>query len=183
MTHIDELMIDALDGVITPANRAVLDAHLAQNREARIALERMMRVDAALREAPATSAPADFSQKVMLKTSAMPIAKPPMRSTQIAAIIAANSVLVGVVWLMMAALLLGLGLLAAQTPALQPVFALIRAIGIYMREALEMIAVATRAWSAQPIAWITLLTAFALVTAWIGVMTKVLRPARQHVQH
>ena len=175
MTNIDELMMDALDGVITPANRAMLDAHLAQNPAARAAFEQMMRVEIALRETPVASAPADFSHKVMAQARTLPIHKP-MRSSHIAAIIAANSVLVGAVWVMLAALLIGLGLLAAQTPALQPVFALVRAIGTYMRDALGLAAAATRAWSTQPIAWVTLLAAFALVAAWIGVMAKVLRP-------
>jgi hypothetical protein len=72
-------------------------------------------------------------------------------------------------------------MLAAQTPALQPVFALIRAIGAYVREAIEMGGAATRAWGTQPVAWITLLAALALVGTWVGVMAKVLRPqyARQ----
>jgi anti-sigma factor RsiW len=180
MTNIDELMMDALDGTITPANRAVLDAHLAQNPEACIAFEQMMRVDVALRKAQAVNMPVDFSNKVMAQARAMPIAKP-MRTSHIAAIIAANSVLVGAVWVIMAALLIGLGMLAAQTPALQPVFALIRAIGAYVREAIEMGGAATRAWGTQPIAWITLLAALALVGTWVGVMAKVLRPqyARQ----
>lgn len=180
MTNIDELMMDALDGTITPANRAVLDTHLAQNPEARLAFEQMICVDVALRGAPAISAPAGFSHKVMAQAHAMPIAKP-MRTSHIAAIIAANSVLVGAVWVVMAALLIGLGVLAAQTPALQPVFALVRAIGTYLRDAIGLAAAATRAWSTQPIAWLTLLAAFALVATWIGVMAKVLRPqyARQ----
>jgi anti-sigma factor RsiW len=180
MTNIDELMMDALDGVITPANRAVLEAHLAQNPEARAAFAAMMRVDVALRETPAVNLPADFTHKVMAQARALPIARP-MRGSHIAAIIAANSVLVGVVWLMLAALLLGMGVLAAQTPALQPVFALVRAIATYAREAIEMAGAATRAWGTQPIAWVTVLAAFALVAIWAGVLAKVLRPqyARQ----
>jgi anti-sigma factor RsiW len=179
MTHIDELMMDSLDGVITPADRAVLDAHLAQNPDAQLAFEQMMRVDMALRETPAVSAPADFTHKVMTQARAMPIAKP-LSGSHIAAIIAANSVLVGSVWIMMAALLLGLGLFASQLPALQPVFALVRAVSTYMRDALGLVSAATRAWGAQPIAWITVLAAFALVATWIGVMAKVLRPAQQY---
>lgn len=175
MTNIDELMMDALDGVITPANRAVLEAHLAQNPDARMAFAQMMRVDVALRDTPAVSAPADFSHNVMAQARSMPIAKP-MRGSHIAAIIAANSVLVGVMWLMLVALLLGMGMLAAQTPALQPVFALMRAIATYVREAIELAGAATRAWGTQPVAWVTVLAAFALVAAWAGVLAKVLRP-------
>jgi anti-sigma factor RsiW len=175
MTNIDELMMDALDGTITPANRALLDAHLAQHTEARTAFAQMLRVDAILRETPATPAPADFSHKVMAQARAMPVAKP-MRGSQIAAIIAANSVLVGTVWLMMAAVLIGLGLLATQTPALQPVFALARAVGAYVRDALGLAAAGVRAVGAQPLAWIMLLAALALVAAWAGVLAKVLRP-------
>jgi anti-sigma factor RsiW len=180
MTNIDELMMDALDGTITPANRALLDAHLAQHPDARAAFEQMLHVDAALRETPAVAAPADFSRKVMAQARVMPIAQP-LRSGYIAAIIAANSVLVGAVWVVMAALLIGLGLLAAQTPALQPVFAYVRGIAIFAREGIELFATATRAWGTQPIAWVTLLAALALVGAWVTVMAKVLRPqyARQ----
>jgi len=178
MTNIDELMMDALDGMITPANRTVLNAHLAQNPDVRLAFEQMMQVDMALREMPAVNAPADFSRKVMTQARSLPIAKP-LSGSHIAAIIAANSVLVGSVWIMMAALLLGLGLFASQLPTLQPVFALVRAVSTYMRDALGMVNAATRAWGAQPITWITLLAAFALVATWIGVMAKVLRPAQQ----
>jgi anti-sigma factor RsiW len=175
MTNINELMMDALDGTITPANRTLLDAHLAQHPDARIAFEHMMRIEAALRETPAVAAPAGFTGNVMAQARALPIAQP-MHKTQIAAIIAANSVLVGVVWAMMAALLVGLGVLAAQTPALQPVFAFIRGIATFTREGFELFATATRAWSAQPLAWVTLLAALALVGAWVTVMAKVLRP-------
>lgn len=175
MTNIDELMMDVLDGTITPANRALLDAHFAQHPEARVMFEQMMHVDAALREAPAIAVPADFSRKVMAQTHAMPIAKP-MRGSHIAAIVAANSVLVGAVWLMMAALLIGLGLFASQLPALQPVFALIRAAIAYLRDALGLASAGARALGTQPIAWVTLLAAIALVMAWVGVLAKVLRP-------
>ena len=175
MTNIDELMMDALDGTIAPANRALLDAHFAQHPEARVAFEQMMRVDVALREAPAIVVPADFSRKVMVQARVMPIAKP-MHTRHIAAIVAANSLLIGAVWLMLAALLVGLGLLASQLPALQPVFALVRAAIAYLRDALGLASAGVRALGTQPIAWLTLLAAIALVMAWVGVLAKVLRP-------
>lgn len=180
MTNFDELMMDALDGTITPANRTTLEAHFAQHPDARAAFEQMMRVDAMLRDAPVVHAPADFARKVMAQARTMPIAKP-VRGSHIAAIIAANSLLVGSVWLMMAALLVGLGLLATQTPALQPVFALARAIDTYLRDALDLAAAGARAVGTQPIAWVTLLAALALVAAWAGVLAKVLRP--QYARH
>lgn len=175
MTNIDELMMDALDGTITPANRALLDAHLAQHADARVTFEHMLRIDAALREAPAISPPADFSRKVMAQARVMPIAKP-MRNSQIVAIIAANSLLVGVMWLMLAALLVGLALLAAQLPALQPVFALAHAVAAYVRDALELATAGARALGSQPVAWVTALAALSLVAAWVGVLAKVLWP-------
>lgn len=180
MTNFDELMMDALDGTITPANRAMLDAHFAQHPDARSAFAQMLHVDAALRAAPVVHAPADFSHKVMAQARALPIAKP-MQTRHIAAIIAANSLLVGTVWVMLAAVLVGMGLLAAQTPALQPVFALARAVGAYVRDALGLAAAGVRAAGTQPIAWVTLLAALALVIAWVSMLAKVLRPqyARQ----
>jgi anti-sigma factor RsiW len=169
----DALMMDALDGAISPADRARLDTHLAQHPAEREAFERMLAVDVALRDAPPTPPSTDFSQRVMTAVRAMPIARP-LRRSHIAAIIAANSALIALVWLIGGLVLVVAGMLLLQLPALQPALAFVRSVVVFFGEFFQLSSSLTRTLSRQPLFWLSAFAALVIITAWFGVMIKVL---------
>lgn len=72
MSHSSYLqrMTAALDAPLTPADRAALDAHVAECAACRATLDRLQTVDALLRAAPLTSAPAGFAGRVGARLAA-----------------------------------------------------------------------------------------------------------------
>jgi anti-sigma factor RsiW len=176
---INILMMDALDGTISPADRAALDAYLARHADERATFERMLAVDVALRTAPVASPAAGFSQRVMASAHAMPIAKP-LKGRHVAAIIATNSALMAVVWVLCGIALFAVGMYIVQQPAVQPVIIVARSAAIYCTEALRLFTSVVRALVQQPLFWLISLVAVALVAAWLGVITRVLLPARRY---
>jgi hypothetical protein len=174
------LMMDALDGVISPAGRARLDAYLALHPAEREAFERMLAVDTALRDAPLAAPPTEFSQRVMASVHAMPIATP-LRRSHIAAIIAANSALIALVWLIFGLMLIGAGMVLLQLPALQPALAFVRSVGVFFGEFFQLSSSLTRTLSRQPWFWLSAFSALIVITAWFGVMVRVLvLPGRRY---
>lgn len=169
----EALMMDALDGAISPADRTRLDAYLAQHPAEREAFERMLAVDATLHAAPLAAPSAGFSQRVMTSVHTMPIARP-LRRGHVAAIIAANSVLIALVWLIGGLVLIAAGMLLLQSPALQPALAFIRSVAVFFGEFFQLSSSLTRTLSRQPLFWLSALAAMVIITTWFGVMVKVL---------
>ena len=73
----DALMMDALDGTISPSDRAALLRYLAQHPDEAAAFARMAQLDAAFRATPAAMPPAPFAGRVMEIVRFTPAAQPP----------------------------------------------------------------------------------------------------------
>lgn len=172
----EALMMDALDGTISAADLAKLDAYFAQRPDERLAFQRMLAVDAALRQVPVTPPPSDFSQAVVARARSVPIAKPVNRH-HLVAFIVTNSVLATLVWLVSFAMLFGLVGLLLQQPFTQPIIAFAHGINIYVADAFNLFTRLTRSLVTQPIVWVTALVSTALVVTWLSVMARVLAPA------
>jgi anti-sigma factor RsiW len=175
----EELMIQALDGAISTADRARLDAYFATHPDARAVFERMLAVDTAMRETPIATPPADFSQRVMASAQVMPIVKP-LKPRHVAAIVAANSMLIALAWLFGCIAMVAFGAFIVQQPIAQPAIAFVRGVNIYVADAYELFAAVARSLVRQPIVWITMLFLVALVAAWLSVLAKVLMPTRRY---
>ncbi len=175
----EDLMMNALDGTLAPSDRAVLNAWFAQHPDERAAFEAMLAVDIALREAePIAPPPTAFTQRVLAQTRVTPIVRPVNRS-QLAVVVAGNSLLMVLSWVVIVAAVIGFGALAAQSPIMQPVFALIRAIATIVTDAFRALGSTTRALSGQPIVWMAIATALIVVIAWLGVVARVFLPQRR----
>jgi len=174
----EDLMMNALDGTITPSERATLNTWFAQHPDERAAFEHMLAVDIALKEAEPIAPPAAFTQRVLAQTRAMPIVRPIKRS-QVAVVVVGNSLLMALSWMVIVAAVIGFGALAAQAPIMQPVFAFVRAIFTLVSDVLRALGSTTRALSGQPIVWIAIVAAMALVVAWFSVVARVFLPQRR----
>lgn len=179
MTNYDDLMISALDGTITPPDRAMLNAYFAQRPGERAAFEQMLAVDLVLKEAePVASPPADFAQRVMAQTRVTPIIQP-MRHKQVAVVVVGNSLLVVASWVMAFALLVGLVMLIGHSPVVQPALALGRAAVTGLSDVLHVVGSVARAMTGLPLAWVILVAAFGMVAAWFAVIARVWLPQRR----
>ncbi len=176
----EDLMIDALDGTLAPADRARLETYFASHPDERIAFEQMLAMDTWLKEAEPVQppAPAQFTQRVMAQARITQIARPVQRK-QVAVIVVGNSLLIGLSWIVILAAIVGLGMLAAQSPILQPVLALGRAMATNVSDALRALGAAMRILISQPIAWALFLGSMVLVVTWLGVLARAFVPQRQ----
>jgi len=175
----DELMINALDGTITPSDKVALDAYFAQRPDARAMFEQMVAVDFALKEAePTAPPPAGFTQQVMARVHVTPIVKP-MARRHVAAIVVGNSVVVSITWLMSLAVLAGLALLVSKVRILQPVFALGRALAIGGADVARAMTSVLHAMIAQPLAWVIFIAVLGMVATWLAFIARVWLPQRR----
>jgi anti-sigma factor RsiW len=177
MMNYDELKINALDGTITPTDRARLDAYFVAHPDERVAFEQMLAMESWLREAEPVQppAPVQFTQRVMARARVTPIFRPVQRK-QVAAIVVGNSLVMALSWVVFIAAIFGLGMLAAQSPLLQPVLALTRAFATNVTDAFRAMSAAMRILINQPFAWAFLIGFLALIGAWFSVLARVFVP-------
>ncbi len=172
---VEELMMQALDGTIDAADRARLDAYLAERPTERAAFERMLAVDAALRWAPAVAPPADFAAAVVARARTTSPARP-IKRRYIVALVVANWTLTTLVWTLIGITLVGLGALLTQHPLFQPIFAFGRGVTTSLMDMLGVLATTARSLTAQPGIQLVMLGAAAIVAIWLSVMVRVLLP-------
>lgn len=173
MLDYEVLMMEALDGTISPPDRARLDAYLAAHPETRAMFDAMQGVDTALREAPAVVPSAAFTQNVMTATRSMAVARP-LKGSTIAFLVGTNALLVMAGWALLTAAAAGIMYYFAPSS----VFEL---IGVFARSALGVLGTfgrAGRVLFAQPAVWVILLASVTIVAVWLRVITRLLHPAR-----
>ncbi|BCX05595.1 MAG: hypothetical protein KatS3mg053_3533 [Candidatus Roseilinea sp.] len=176
--NVEELMIQALDGEISAEDRARLDAYLAERPGERAEFERMLAVNAALRNAPIVATPDGFAEAVVARARTAPVIRP-VKRRYIVALIATNWALAFLVWACAGAVLIGLITLLAQQPLLQPALAFGRGAVISFTDMLNVLATTARTFITQPAVRLTMLAAVAIVAIWLGVLVKVLAPPRR----
>jgi anti-sigma factor RsiW len=175
MNDYEVLMMDALDGTITPSARAQLDAYLDQHPDARAMFEAMRGVDVALSAAPVAPAPAALTGAIMSNVRTMKIARP-LKAQDIAMISGANALGTLLIWLT------GAFIVVTAYTAYAPA-GLKQIIGAMAQSAVSVLNVFSKAAQtllAQPITWVALALCAVIVTSWVGVLSRLMRPARQH---
>jgi anti-sigma factor RsiW len=175
------LMMEALDGTISPSDRARLEAYLTAHPETRAMFDAMHGVDVALREAPAVAPGAAFTQKVMSATRSMTVARP-MKGATIALLVGTNALLVMAGWALLTAAVAGIMYYVAPSS----VFEL---VGVFARSTAGVLGTLGRAGRvlfAQPAVWAILFASVVIVAIWLRVVTRLLHPAHglalQHVK-
>jgi anti-sigma factor RsiW len=172
----EQLMMDALDGMISDRDRKLLQAYFAVHPEESATFEQMQGIDETLRAVPAAVPPIDMAHQVMRAVSRTELAKPPLRAAQLALLIGIASVLVVFAGLIVLGLYL---LLSAFVPpdSAQAAFTFVRGLAEVTESLFSAMAVFMRAAFTQPIAWAVALGLIAVVALWLRVMVAVLVPS------
>lgn len=172
---IETLMMEALGGTISPADRPRLEAYFAANPDERAVFKGMMDVDTEMRAMPCAEVPHNFSQNVMAVVQTTRIARP-FKGRHLAFIVTANSVLIATAWTVGIVLVVGLLGLLIPVEAIHPVAVVVRSVFTYVSDIYSVLAAFSRALIAQPIVWVVGAFAGGIVVLWLGVMVNVFRP-------
>jgi anti-sigma factor RsiW len=174
MNDYEVLMMDALDGTITPAARAQLDAYLDQHPDARAMFDAMLMVDTTLKTAPAIPAPPTLTQSIMRNTRTIKIARP-IKSQDVAVISGVNALITMLVWAA------GFYVVGAAYSAFAPagVKQIVGALARFAASMLDIFARAAQTLLMQPITWAALALSAIVVLSWLGVLSRLMRPARR----
>lgn len=176
--NVEELMMQALDGTIGPTDRARLEAYFAEHPDERAGFERMLAMDAALRGAPLAAPPSGFAQAVVARARHVPLIRP-LKRRYVVTLAVTNCALAALVWAFVGIALTSLLAILSQQPLLQPLVAFTRGITIYTADTLNVLTLTVRSFIMQPFVWLMALASTAVVAAWLGIMIKVLVPARR----
>jgi anti-sigma factor RsiW len=174
MTDYETLMMDALDGTITPAARQHLDAYLAAHPDARALFDSMRGIDAELTATHSAIPSATFTANVMRNISGMPIARP-VRAQHLAFVAGLNALIGMFVWsglLVIGGALVTMYLPASARESAEVVLRVISGV-------VNVLFKSGKAVLSQPFAWAAAALCVAIVGAWIGVLAKVMPPTRQ----
>jgi anti-sigma factor RsiW len=174
MNDYEVLMMEALDGTITPAAQTQLNTYLAAHPELRAMFDAMCDVDATLTAAPSVAASPAFAHSVMHTVRTMKIARP-LKAQHVAMLTGLNAISGILIW---GAGLFVLGTvfrLYAPTALKQGLWALAHAIA----SVLNVLAKASQTLLTQPITWIALALCALIVVSWVGVLSRLMRPAHQ----
>ena len=100
-------------------------------------------------------------------------------------VVVGNSLLVGSAWVMVFVVIIGLTMLAAHSPFVQPVLALGRAMLTGLTDTLRVAGSVARGMTGLPLAWVALIAVFGIVAAWFTVIARVWLPQHQlaYLQH
>lgn len=171
------LMMEALDGTITPANQAQLDAYLNTHPEARMLFDAMVDVDNTLVATPVVVPAAHFAHQVMHTVAQTKIARP-LKAQHVALIVGTNTIAVFVFWLVAAAVVGGL--IANLAPGSMVEAA--RAVGSVLYGVFSALGKIGRVVLSQPITWVVMMLCLTIVVAWFGMLAKLMSPRRQLAQ-
>lgn len=187
----EALMIEALDGTITPADQARLDAYLATHPEERTQFKQLLQFEGAFErvvQVPQILVPVNFAGNVMTQIRTLPAHavnpfQPAMKAgvitelngRQIALIILLCSTM------MVALLALGGGALAFGSSYLQPqpIGTLLREIGLVARDVFDVAIALLRGVLTLPLTWVVLVLGGLSVAMWMRVVAGAWLPKTQ----
>lgn len=174
MLDYEVLMMEALDGTITPSDRARLDSYLDAHPDARAMFDAMRQVEIALTTAAPIAPPQAFVQSVMTATRGIAMARP-LHGRHIALIVGTNALFVALGWVLIISACTALAMSLAPSGVLHVLSALGRgALG-----ALGTVARAGRIVFEQPVTWLAMLACVSILALWSSVMLRLFRPAQQ----
>lgn len=195
--EMEALMIEALDGTLSPADQARLNAYWAAHPEARAQFDQLAQFDQAFESAgqmPKRMVPAQLTNNVMAQIQTLPAfasqpARQPARSMalsssgpgvitdlsgkQIALIILMCSAAMAV------ALGLGGGALAFGSSFWQPAGALLREISIVARDVFNIVVALLRGIFMLPLTWVVLAVGGVAITMWMRLVAGAWLPKPQ----
>jgi hypothetical protein len=180
----EELILQALDGTISPADQARLNAYLNAHPDERETFDEMMRFEASFAAsfmAEPVDAPPHFAANVMGQVHQVAIAQPfavtTMSSKQIALIILVCSSAMAV------AFAAGGGLLAYGSSVVQPEFGPANAFGrgvwLIVQDIFRAAFSMARAVLTQPLTWAVLVAGVLAFAAWVRLVAPAWVPQRQ----
>ena len=172
---IEQLMIDALDGAITPRDYQVLHAYLERHPEERVTFERMAAFDRAMQAEAVVVAPATMTPQAMKAIHQARIAQPVLKAPQIAFLIGFPSALL----LLIGLTLVGLYILVLPTLPqfdLQAGAALARAAVDFVESIVVAVILFLRALYSIPLVWGVTIGLAILVAGWMRIMIAIWLP-------
>ena len=181
-SHIETLMIEALDGTIGPADQARLDAYLVTHPEERTQFEQLLQFDGAFERAvqvPHSLVPVHFAGNIMTQIRTMPAhAMNPFQPAMKAGVITELSgrqialIILLCSTMMVALLALGGGALAFGSSYLQPqpVGTLLREIGLVAHDVFGVAIALLRGVLTLPLTWVVLAIGGLSVAMWMRVV-------------
>jgi anti-sigma factor RsiW len=178
MLDYEVLMMEALDGTISPSDQARLDSHLDAHPDARAMFDAMQGVEAALSAAPIIEPRQAFTQTVMTATRGIAMARP-LHGRHIALIVGTNALFVALGWALIISACTALAMSLAPSGLLHVLSALGRgALG-----ALGTVARAGRIVFEQPVTWAAMLACMSILALWSSVMVRLFRPTQRLARH
>ncbi len=172
------LMMEALDGTISPSDQARLDSYLDAHPDARAMFDAMQNVEVALATASPSAPRQAFTQTVMTATRGIAMARP-LHGRHIALIVGTNAFFVALGWVLIISAGAALTMSFAPSSLLHVTTALGRgALGV-----LGTVARAGRIVFEQPVTWAAMLACVSILALWSSVMVRLFRPAQHLVRN
>ena len=184
----DALMMDVLDGTITPADQVRLDAYLATHPDERAQFEQLVQFDGAFERAGQVQpilVPVNFVGNVMSQIQTMPahairFQQPALKTSVITELSGRQIALIILLCstAMAAVLALGGGALAFGSSYLQPqpAGALLREIGLVARDIFGVFVALLRGVFMLPLTWVVLAIGGLAVAMWTRVVASAWAP-------
>ena len=174
MLDYEVMMMEALDGTISPSDQARLDSYLDAHPDARAMFDAMQNVEDALTTAPSIAPRQAFTQTVMAATRGIAMARP-LHGRHIALIVGTNAFFVALGW----ALIVSACAALAMSLAPSGLWLLLTAFGRGALGALGTVARAGRIVFEQPVTWMALLACVSILALWSSVMMRLFRPTQR----
>ncbi len=172
---IEQLMIDALDGTLSPRDYRVLRAHLDRHPDERAMFDQMLEFDRTMRAEAAPVAPATMTQHVMTAIRQAHVAQPALKAPQIAFLIGFPSALLFVITLALIGLYL---LVSPDMPQvdIQAGLALLRAMADFVESIVVAVILFLRALYSMPLTWGVTVGLAIVVAGWMRIMIAIWLP-------
>lgn len=184
--HVDQWMMDALDGHISTRDRAALEAYLTEHPAERTAFKRMLRVDHALSAEPLSPAPKTLKLNVMAALPRATNAQQPASARPIRLWLTAPQAVFIAVLAAMLVVAIGLGTVAfvsvasptmTLSPSVPPATAaIVNSAGDAARTVIHATAALTRVIFSQPITWVVIVVSIWVAFLWARVVVMLLLP-------
>lgn len=181
--NMDELMMQALDGTISKADRARLTAYLMANPDERALFESMLQTEALLRNLPMAKPSNNFASNVMVAVGHAHIAakpSPAVNGNQMLLLFLTCTISAVMMIIISAAVISMLSTYAG--PQLHATVGVLRSIGTMGRESFGVIAAFARFVMTQPLVWIASIAGGLVVAIWLRVLAGLWLPTQPKTQ-
>ena len=175
----DELMMQALDGTISKADRAKLTAYLHMHADEREFFEGLLHTEALLRNLPAARPPINFASNVLVAVSHARIAakpSPAVNGNQML-LLFLTCTISAVMMLIISATVMSL-LNTYANPQVHVTLGFLRSLLTFGRDAFSVLAAFARFGMTQPLVWIASIAGGLVVAVWLRVLASLWLPTQ-----